>query len=460
MTIVSEAPCKYSERTTDMSANIDPKLPGGFRDYLPADMIPRQKMLDTIRTVFERFGFLPLDTPGIEREEVLTGGDPNFKMQIFQARLRDGDDGLALRFDLTVPLARVVSLYPEDIEKPFKRYQAGKVWRGEKPQAGRFREFIQFDADIVGTTRPSADAEIVSLIYETLRALGFTRFIIRVNSRRILNGLPQFAGYNADINTDVLRIIDKLEKISWDGVSGELSDLSLEQPQLEKIKQFLDLQSYGSKDVLARLSELMGTSVEATEGVEELSKISASVKALGVPDEAWTIDLSVARGLGYYTGAVFETTLLDIPEIGSVFSGGRYDGLVSRFSAQNLPATGASIGVDRLFSAMEKLGIVKREQSIARVLVLNFDADSEEYCQRIVAMLRADNIPTEFYLGKEVTIKGQLGYAAKREFSVVIVAGGSEQSKSTAQVKDMLARTQKEFGLDSLLSAVKGVLAK
>jgi histidyl-tRNA synthetase len=353
-----------------------------------------------------------------------------------------------------------VSLYPEDIEKPFKRYQVGKVWRGEKPQAGRFREFIQFDADIVGTTRTSADAEVISLIYETLKALGFTKFIIRVNNRKILNGLPQFAGYDPAANADVLRVIDKLDKISWEGVSGELSDLSLGQPQLEKIKQFLDLQSLVSKDALSRLSELMSASTEAVEGIKELNDISSSVKALGVPDEFWTVDLSVARGLGYYTGPVFETTLLDIPEIGSVFSGGRYDGLVSRFSAQNLPATGASIGVDRLFSAMEKLGIVKREQGIARVIVLNFDPNGEEYCQRIVAMLRASGIPTEFYLGKEKTIKGQLAYAVKREFGVVIIAGGSEQSKSTAQVKDMIARTQQEFGLDSLLSAVKGVLSK
>lgn len=442
-----------------MAKTINPQLSAGFRDYLPGDMIPRQKMLDIIRAVFERFGFLPLDTPGIEKEEVLTGGDPNFKMQIFQARLRDGDGGLALRFDLTVPLARVMSLYP-DIEKPFKRYQVGKVWRGEKPQAGRFREFIQFDADIVGTTRTSADAEIVSLIYETLKALGFIRFIIRVNSRRVLNGLPQFAGFNPAINTDVLRVIDKLEKISWEGVSGELSDLSFNPAQLEKIKQFLDLQAVVSKDALSRLGGLMGESTEAMAGIKELIDISSSVKALGVPDEFWTIDLSVARGLGYYTGPVFETTLLDIPEIGSVFSGGRYDDLVSRFSAQNLPATGASIGVDRLFAAMEKLGIVKREQSIAKVLVLNFDPNGEDYCQHIAGILRASDIPTEFYLGKEITIKGQLAYGVKREFGVVIIAGESERTELTAQVKDMQARIQKEFGLDSLVSAVKAILTK
>ena len=201
-----------------MSKYINPELAGGFRDYLPEDMIPRQKMFDTIRDVFERFGFVPLDTPGLEKEEILTGGDPNFRMQIFRAGLRAGDEGLALRFDLTVPLARVVSAYGDKLERPFKRYQIGKVWRGEKPQAGRFREFVQFDADIVGSNKTSADAEIVALIYETLTALGLSRFFINVNNRKILNGLTSLVGFELTSNAEVLRIIDKLDKIGWDGV--------------------------------------------------------------------------------------------------------------------------------------------------------------------------------------------------------------------------------------------------
>src|SRR3989344_3661065 len=193
-----------------MSKYINPELAGGFRDYLPEDMIPRQRMFDTIRGVFERFGFVPLDTPGLEKEEILTGGDPNFRMQIFRAGLRAGEEGLALRFDLTVPLARVISAYGDKLEKPFKRYQIGKVWRGEKPQAGRFREFVQFDADIVGSNKTSADAEIVSLIFETLRKLGLERFVIRVNNRKILNGLADFVGFESSKIPGVLRLIDKL----------------------------------------------------------------------------------------------------------------------------------------------------------------------------------------------------------------------------------------------------------
>jgi histidyl-tRNA synthetase len=306
-----------SEKTT-----ISPELAGGVKDYLPEDMIPRQKMFDTIRNTFERFGFVPLDTPGIEREEILTGGDPNFKMQIFKTGLRIGDEGLALRFDLTVPLARVISLYGDKIPRPFKRYQTGKVWRGEKPQAGRFREFVQFDADIVGSERMSADAEIIALMYETMSALGLSRFSIRINNRKILNGLADYVGYSSSMNAEILRIIDKLDKIKWEGVKTELKEkASFGDTQLSRLKQFLDLQSSSSSDLLTTLSQFMATSPEALRGIAELKEISKNLVSLGVPETAWRIDLSVARGLGYYTGPVFETILDDLPGIGSVFSG-------------------------------------------------------------------------------------------------------------------------------------------
>src|SRR3989344_3373173 len=351
-----------------MSKYINPELAGGFRDYLPEDMIPRQKMFDTIRDVFERFGFVPLDTPGLEKEEILTGGDPNFRMQIFRAGLRAGDEGLALRFDLTVPLARVVSAYGEKLEKPFKRYQIGKVWRGEKPQAGRFREFVQFDA------------EIVALIYETLTALGLSRFVIKVNNRKILNGLPSLVGFELTSNAEVLRIIDKLDKIGWDGVKVELAEkLNLSDSQTDKLKQFIDIRSDSQEETLARLAELGADSPNIVEGSNELKEIISHIRSLGIPDRMWRIDLSVARGLGYYTGPVFETTLTDIPEIGSVFSGGRFDDLVARFGERSVPATGASVGVDRLFAAMDKLGLVKKEKTVAQVLVLNFDSQAEDY---------------------------------------------------------------------------------
>ena len=439
---------------------IQPRLGAGIRDYLPQDMIPRQKMLDIIRRTFELFGFVPLDTPGLELEEVLTGGDPNFRMNIFQAGLRNSEDqSLALRFDLTVPLARVVAQYGSQIEKPFKRYQVGKVWRGEKPQAGRFREFIQFDADTVGSSRMSADAEIIALMCATMQALGFKNFLIRVNNRKVLNGLAQYIGFDESKTPDVLRTIDKMDKNGWEGVSADLAgNLSFTEADLDKMGEFLSLMSEDPETLLEDLRVLMANSPTALEGVAELQEIGRSLSALQVPLEKWVIDLSVARGLGYYTGPVFETVLTDLPSIGSVFSGGRYDDLVARFGTANLPATGASVGVDRLFAAMEQLGIVKQEKTVSQVLVLNFDPNCEDVAQKAVATLRDSSIPSEIYLGKELTLRGQLAYAVRQELRAVVIIGSKEKETSTLQVKDMGARNQETTNLSELSSVVKRIL--
>src|ERR1035437_6329872 len=419
---------------------INPELPGGFRDYLPEDMIVRQAMCDKIRSVFERFGFLPLDTPGIEKTEVLTGGDANFRMHMFNVSLNGEDEDLALRFDLTVPLARVMSQYSEQLQKPFKRYQVGKCWRGERSQAGRFKEFMQFDADIVGSARISADAEIVALMYEVMTSMGLKDLIIKINNRKILNGLSDFVGYEKDLNTNVLRIMDKMDKIGWSGVEKELVEaIKLNKEQLKKIKEFLDIGSDFKKAY-----ELMEGSTEAKEGLDELKEMIDNIKSLGVPEKYYKIDFSVARGLGYYTGPVFETLLTDLPGIGSVMSGGRYDDLVTRFSAQNLPAVGTSVGVDRLFVAMEKLGLIKKSKTLVKAVVLNFDKGAEDYCQKIVAELRKNGIASEIYLGKEENIKGQLAYALTQEIPVVLIAGEKEKEAKTVQIKNIITRTQTE----------------
>jgi histidyl-tRNA synthetase len=439
--------------------SISPELASGFKDYLPEDMIPRQRMFDTIRSTFERFGFIPLDTPGVEREEILTGGDPNFKMQIFRTGLRTGDEGLALRFDLTVPLARVISLYGDKIPRPFKRYQTGKVWRGEKPQAGRFREFVQFDADIIGSEKMSADAEIVAIMYETLTALGLKRFSIRINNRKILNGLAAYAGYDEALTPDVLRIIDKLDKIQWSGVTEELKEkVSVTDEQLSRLEKFLNLRSSSTAELLTELSGLMKESPTAMRGIAELLEISGNLDALGIPQNAWRVDLSVARGLGYYTGPVFETILDDLPGIGSVFSGGRYDDLVSRFSERSVSATGASVGVDRLFAAMEKLNLVRQEKSTAKVIVLNFDEKAEHYCQTVVTAIRRGGFSAELYLGRESGLKGQLAYALGRNVPIVVIAGGSEQESGTVQIKDIAKRLQIEVSLSEMVEKIKIIL--
>ncbi len=273
---------------------IDSSLAGGFRDYLPGEMIPRQKMLETIRGVFERFGFVPLETPGLEKEKVLTGGDENFKSQIFRTDKRIGWDSFALRFDLTVPLARVIALYPNEIKKPFKRYQRGYVWRGEKPQAGRFNEFMQFDVDIIGSVNMMADAEIIAIMYETMVALGIKNFLIRVNSRKILNGLPESAGFSAEKASAVLRAIDKLDRQGWESVRQELlskkveeEGVGLSESSVLKIKEFLDVRKVAKTDVLNAVEALMENSVfldiKTEEDVMEMSEQEKKELGLNTP---------------------------------------------------------------------------------------------------------------------------------------------------------------------------------
>lgn len=442
-----------------MKRVIEPKLVGGTRDYLPEDMIPRQAMFDTIRRTFELFGFVPLDTPSLERRETLTGGDPGFSKQIFSAGVQSVEgEGLALRFDLTVPLARVVAQYQE-IGRPFKRYQMGKVFRGESPQAGRFREFVQFDADIVGSNRTVADAEIIALMNATLQNLGFGNFTIRVNNRKILNGLSQFVGFDPTNSEEVFRLIDKLDKLGWDNIAGEMSDkLGFSSEQLARLRSFVDFRAGSLEKTVEGVRDLMVNSPIALEGILELEKIVAQVRKFGVPDENWVIDLSVARGLGYYTGPVFETVLNDLPSIGSVFSGGRYDGLVERFGSSSVPATGASVGVDRLFAAMEKLGLVKQQKTTAQVLVLNFDENAELECLEVTTNLRNIGISTELYLGKESTLKGQMSYGVKREIPVLIIIGSSELEKGEVSVKDMRNRTQVAKSKDSVVAYIRSLL--
>ncbi len=465
----NEVETTTSDTSEKKTKKITPEIAGGFRDYLPEDMLPRQKIFQTIQSVFEKYGFLPLETPGLEKQNILTGGDPNFKMMMFKAGIKGENEDLALRFDLTVPLARVVSMYGDKIEKPFKRYQNGKVWRGEKPQAGRFREFTQFDADIVGTNRRSADAEIIALIYDTMNALNLTKFKIRLNNRKILNGLPDYASYNSKLNTEVLKSIDKLDKISFTEISKELKDKGLNDQSIKKIKDFIELQpdanlnsnpksNSNNSSTFSELKELMKDSEEGLIGISELEEVCNNLEALGVSKDFWQIDLSVARGLGYYTGIIFETILLDLPSIGSVFSGGRYDNLVARFGGAPIPAVGASVGVDRLFAALEKLSLVKIEKTNVKFLVLNFDKNAEIYCQKITAKLRNAGIATELYLGREELLKTQLAYALKQEIPFVIIVGEDEMKENVLQIKDLKNRNQEKVSFDELVARAQSLI--
>lgn len=457
---------------------IKPEKVGGFLDYLPPVMLARQRMLDVIKTIYELFGFMPLDTPAVEKLDVLTGNKPDFRMNLYRVLIATGlidineaaqkcDTDLALRFDLTVSLSRVIAAYPDKINKPFKRYQIGKVWRGERAQAGRYREFVQFDADIIGSRSTMADTEIIQLMYEVMIALGFSNFLIKINNRKIFEGLNEYIGLkDKDKKAEMMKIIDKLEKIGSKAMVEELRREpnneydpapNLSSNNTDKILSFISITG-SHAEVLDKAEKMVGGVEIGKKGIDELREIVGNLEVLEIPKKNWAIDLSVARGLGYYTGPVFETTLNDMPEIGSVFSGGRFDGLVDRFVPNsNIPGTGASVGVDRLFAAMKKLGKIEIVPSLTKVLVVMFDSTLRNDYLRIANQIRKIDIPTEIYFD-EVSLKTQLAYAAKQEIPLVVIIGSKEKAENKVALKNMRTRTQETVDENQLLDRIKQIL--
>lgn len=437
-----------------MTDRIDPKTSSGFRDLLPADTATRQMMMDRIVAVFQRFGFAAIDTPAMERPEVLTGGDEAFNKNIYRARITDNDEPLALRFDLTVPLARYVAAHADDLQFPFLRYHIGKVWRGEHAQAGRYREFVQCDADIVGAKSMVADAQVIALTHALFADLGLAEHVrIRISNRRILNGLADFLQFDNEKTPRVLRAIDKLDKLGWEAVTKELSDaVGLDTQQIDAIQEFLNLKAETPEALLASVHTMLQFGETSHPGIEELKALIGHLDALHVPRSAWELDLSIARGLGYYTGTVFETTLSALPQYGSVCSGGRYDDLVSRFSPLQLSGVGLSVGIDRLFAALDELGLLKWQFTPAQVAVLDFDPSCRDMVLGITADLRNAGIETALYVGSDENLKGQLAWAVKGDFPYVIIVGPAEKERSVAQLKDMSARIQSEVPLEELVS--------
>ena len=426
---------------------VEPRLLRGFRDYLPAQMNARLRLISTIRSVYERYGFQPLETPALEYLVTLIGyGDENVK-QIFHFNNPE-DEHIALRFDLTVPLARVVAQYP-DLELPFRRYQVAPVWRADKPDPGRFREFIQFDIDSVGTASMAADVEIICGMYDTLKALGLDHFKVKFSDRRVLNSLLDFADVSHKSAHNVFRILDKLDKIGVDGVSAELTagrtdvsgdkikGLGLNTNQVSRIKEFLALPPGKRRDVLSSLTKLLSSVRSAREAVNGLDFICNSLDELAIPEENVVLDLSVARGLDYYTGPVFEAVLTDAPEFGSVFGGGRYDGLVERFLGKKIPAVGASIGVDRLFAALQKLGVLELAPSTVQVIVTVMERGRIADYQKITRELRGAGINTELYLGEETTLGKQLQYANRQQIPIAVLIGSDEFAKGEVTIKNL-----------------------
>jgi histidyl-tRNA synthetase len=424
---------------------IESKTQSGFRDYPPAVMLPRERVLATARAVYRSYGFTPIDTPAAEALEVLLGkgGDESDKLVYRVRGAKQEKEELGLRFDLTVPFARFAARHIADLGTPFKRYAMGPVWRGERPGQGRYREFWQCDFDTIGTTANSADIEVALVINDLFTALGFERFEVRVNNRLLLNGLLESIGV-ADRAVPLLRALDKLPKVGREKVAAEMvAEAKVTAEQADRVLALTDARG-SNADVLGCLEGLLsGASEKAADGVRRLRELLAVAAAVGVPDGRIRIDPSIARGLDYYTGTIYETFLADLPGIGSVCSGGRYDNLAGLFTKQVLPGVGASLGVDRLLAAMEELKHpwLTGQTTPAEVLVVQFDGAPVGGYQKLAASLRAAGLAVEVY-PEAKKLGQQFQYAERRGFRLAVIAGPDEFARGEAKVKVLATREE------------------
>jgi histidyl-tRNA synthetase len=442
-----------------MSALITPRTLSGFRDYLPSLMLAREKVLQTAREVYRSYGFTPIDTPACESLDVLLGkgGDESDKL-VYRVRSARGEtEEMGLRFDLTVPFARFSAQYINELGTPFKRYAMGPVWRGERPGKGRYREFWQCDFDTIGTTSNAADIETALVINDLFTAIGFDKFEVRINNRMVLNGLLELKGL-ADKAVPLLRSLDKLPKIGREKVAEEM----VQEAQVSRVQA----------DAVLALAETTGTNAEildkleaffapspnerASVGIRRLRELLVVAKTAGVPDGRIRIDLSICRGLDYYTGTIYETFLTDLPGIGSVCSGGRYDNLASKYTKQVLPGVGASLGLDRLIAAMEELKhpLLTGQSTPAQVLVVNFDEARLGDYQRIARVLRAAGVAVEVYPDAK-KVGQQLSYAEKRGFKLAVIAGDREFAAGVWNVKNLAKREEAAVPEVELVERIK-----
>jgi histidyl-tRNA synthetase len=431
-----------------MADLIEPRTLKGFRDYLPELMIPRERLLEAVRQVYRSYGFAPIDTPALEYAEILLGkGGEESDRLIYQFKDHGGRD-VALRFDLTVPFARFAAQHIGQLGTPFKRYHMGPVWRGENTAHGRYREFWQCDFDIIGTTSNAADIETALVINDLFSAIGFERFEIRVNNRLILNGFLEVHGL-ADKAVPVLRALDKLPKIGRENVVLEMKEQAgIELGIGHALLRLTDVPEAtgphaNSKSLLLlqQFIEQFPNNEKAKEGICRLRELLSVAKAAGVPEDRIRIDLSIARGLDYYTGTIYETFLLDKPDIGSVCSGGRYDNLAELYTKQKLPGVGASLGLDRLLAAMEELNLLPKVATPAPVLLVQFSADRIGDYQKMARLLRSQGIGVEVYPDAK-KIGQQLQYAEKRGFRAALIAGPDEFAQGVWKIKDLAKREE------------------
>lgn len=430
---------------------VQPKTLSGFMELLPNEQVLFNQMVDKIRASYEKFGFLPIDTPVIEASEVLlakAGGETEKQLYNFTK----GDSNLTLRFDLTVPLAKYVAEYYNQITFPFRRYQIGKVYRGERAQRGRFREFYQCDIDVIGDGELNIinDAEIPAIMYETFKSLGLENFSIHINNRKILNGLFEAANVK-EKSVDIMRTIDKIEKIGKETVIAIFKDdYKMEEESINTIVSFIEID--GTTDEKIEKLEALGIDNELyIKGVEELKEVVKHIRLFNVPDDSFEIDLSIARGLDYYTGTVYETFLNDYKSIGSICSGGRYNDLAGYYTDKELPGVGMSIGLTRLFFILNDIGLIKTDKkSISDVLVISMVDDLSKSIE-VANKLRNAGINTEIYFDNK-KIKAKFKYADKLNIPYVIVIGEDEIKSGLLTIKNMQEGTQGQLSIEDIIN--------
>lgn len=435
---------------------IQPRTLKGFRDFLPAAMIPREGLIDTAKSVYRSFGFSPIDTPSLEYTEVLLGkGGAESDKQMYRFTDHGGRD-VGMRFDLTVPFARFAAQHIGTLGTPFKRYHVGPVWRGENTQRGRYREFIQCDFDTIGTTSAASDVEAALVIHDLFRAIGFGRFTIRINDRRLLTGLLESLDL-VEQQAAVLRVLDKLDKGGAEAVAAELRDgVGLAESQIRAVLEFAQLKG-SPRELLDAIEPLVSGADAGVAGHRGLSGLFEAVTAAGVNPDRIKLDPSIARGLDYYTGAIFETFLDDLPGIGSCCSGGRYDDLATLYTKQDLPGVGASLGVDRLLAGMEELGMIEAQSAPCPVLIPMLEDDRLGEYLALAAELRGAGIGVELY-PEPRKLGAQLKYADRRGFALAVIVGSQEFDSGSCQVKDLRAKHGVEVPRAELIERVRDVL--
>ena len=441
-------------------AKMTPRTLSGFMELLPQPQQQMERMMDILRRTYSLYGFTPLDTPVIEASEVLLAkGGGETEKQIY--RFQKGDADLALRFDLTVPLAKYVALHYNDLSFPFRRYQIGKVYRGERAQRGRFREFYQADIDIIGDGKLDItnEAEIPAIIYQTFTSLGLKRFQIRVNNRKILNGFYAMLGLTEQ-SGDIMRTVDKLDKIGAEKVRTLLVDeCGVSAESADEILKFIAITG-GNQQVMAALEGYRGRNEVFDEGLDQLNTVVKYLSAFGVPAENFAVDLTIARGLDYYTGTVYETTLLDHPEIGSVCSGGRYDNLAEYYTDRQLPGVGISIGLTRLFYVLGEQGLLNPDlpTAPADVLILPMTAELSP-AVTLATRLRAAGVRTQLYT-EQKKFKAKMSYADKLGVPYVVFLGDDEIAGNVVACKDMTSGEQTTLPFAETLALIQTGLAK